>query len=510
MTETHVLGIRHHGPGSAARSCAALAELRPDIVLIEGPPEADAMVRLAADEAWCRRSRCSPTRPTTRRGRRSGRSPCSARSGRRSGTRRRTTCRCGSATCPAAHQFAADPVQRTGLAADPLARLAAAGGYDDPERWWDDVIEHRRDGGSPFEVIAEAMMRPARGRPGTGRGTGSGPGARAAARGVHAHRAAQGPQGRVRADRRGVRRVARARAARPAADRRPPTRPCSRGCPSGRSPAPGCPGRTSRLAGASGYGAGVHVTGLVPPPVRRDRPRHRPLADRRSPGCCATKDLPVSSAHVIEAVRLADTLATLRGRPLAGLAEVTEATRSVLCGGDDVQLDLVTRRLVVGELLGEVSPDTPQAPLVAADLTAPAKRLRLKRDPLDRELDLDLRTPAGADRSRLLHRLRILEHRLGQPGGGHPARNKGTFRETWALCWEPAFEVDLVAAGTQAPPSLRRRPPWSRAAVGRGRRAGRDHHRGRATACSPISPTRCPTCWPRWTRGRRPTPTSRT
>ena len=41
--------------------------------------------------------------------------------------------------------------------ADPLALLAQAAGYDDAERWWDDVIEHRGDGPSPFEAIAEAM-----------------------------------------------------------------------------------------------------------------------------------------------------------------------------------------------------------------------------------------------------------------------------------------------------------------------------------------------------------------
>ena len=48
------------------------------------------------------------------------------------------------------------------------------------------------------------------------------------------------------------------------------------------------------------------------------------------------QDLPVSSAHVIEAVRLAEAVAAMRGRPLAGLAEVTEATRSVLCEGDEL------------------------------------------------------------------------------------------------------------------------------------------------------------------------------
>src|SRR5215469_16799664 len=42
-------GVRHHGPGSARSVRAALAEQQPDIVLIEGPPEADGLVPLAAD-----------------------------------------------------------------------------------------------------------------------------------------------------------------------------------------------------------------------------------------------------------------------------------------------------------------------------------------------------------------------------------------------------------------------------------------------------------------------------
>src|SRR6516225_387369 len=48
-TVTTVYGIRHHGPGSARSLRDALAGLGPDIMLIEGPPEADALVALAAD-----------------------------------------------------------------------------------------------------------------------------------------------------------------------------------------------------------------------------------------------------------------------------------------------------------------------------------------------------------------------------------------------------------------------------------------------------------------------------
>ena len=43
-----VLGVRHHGPGSAHAVVAALDWLRPEVVLIEGPPEAEKVVELAA------------------------------------------------------------------------------------------------------------------------------------------------------------------------------------------------------------------------------------------------------------------------------------------------------------------------------------------------------------------------------------------------------------------------------------------------------------------------------
>src|SRR5690242_13887816 len=43
----HLFGIRHHGPGSAASLIAALDALQPAAVLIEGPPEADALIPYA-------------------------------------------------------------------------------------------------------------------------------------------------------------------------------------------------------------------------------------------------------------------------------------------------------------------------------------------------------------------------------------------------------------------------------------------------------------------------------
>src|SRR5256885_615344 len=44
----HLFGIRHHGPGSAASLVTALDALQPTALLIEGPPEGDALIAYAA------------------------------------------------------------------------------------------------------------------------------------------------------------------------------------------------------------------------------------------------------------------------------------------------------------------------------------------------------------------------------------------------------------------------------------------------------------------------------
>src|SRR5581483_9103696 len=39
---------------------------------------------------------------------------------------------------------------------DPIGELAAAAGYDDPERWWEDAVEHV-PGPAVFAAVAEAI-----------------------------------------------------------------------------------------------------------------------------------------------------------------------------------------------------------------------------------------------------------------------------------------------------------------------------------------------------------------
>lgn len=199
----------------------------------------------------------------------------------------------------------------------------------------------------------------------------------------------------------------------------------------------------SRLAASSGYGAGVTSPGWYHHLfTETEQPIPRWLTKVAT--ALRGHDLPVSSAHIIEAVRLAETLAALRDRPLAGLSEVTEATRAVLCDGDEAMLRLIGAELVVGEALGSVPATTPTVPL-DADLRAQIRTLRLKQQPQATLVELDLRKERDRLKSRLLHRLRILEVEWGIPTDSD-VRTTGTFRETWTLQWEPEFAVAVIEA----------------------------------------------------------------
>ncbi|EPH42421.1 hypothetical protein STRAU_4534 [Streptomyces aurantiacus JA 4570] len=438
---------------------AALDAAEPRVLLIEGPPEADGVVGLAA-EADMRPPVALLAHVVDEPGR-SAFWPLAEFSPEwvaiRWAVRRGVPVRF--MDLPAAHALARGDAEPEGspdgegeaagpgsavsseqaVRIDPLGALAEAAGYDDPERWWEDVVEHRAAGGdvfAPFEALGEAM--------GALRETyGSGGHDRDLVREAHMRlqlRAAQREFGGE-----GVAVVCGAwhvpalrEKVSVAADRA-----VLKGLPKVKVDMTWVPWTHRRLSRHSGYGAGIDSPGwyghLFGAP---DRPVERWLT--KVAGLLRDEDRLVSSAHVIEAVRLADTLAVMRGRPLPGLTETMDAVRAVMCEGSDVPLALVHDRLVVGDVLGEVPESAPAVPL-QRDLTRLQRRLRLKPEALERELELDLRKETDAARSRLLHRLRLLG-----VGWGEPAESRGstgTFRETWRLRWEPELSVRVAEAG---------------------------------------------------------------
>ena len=448
----HIFGIRHHGPGSARRLLEALGELRPSIVLIEGPSDASDLLPMLADPAMT-----PPVALLTYAADDPARTifwPFATYSPEyqaacwavRNGAPARfidlpASWRLAPAEPPIAQAEEADAAAKPQpapeeppnmLERDPIGVLAAAGGYEDGESWWRDVIEENPEPGPVFASIADAMtaLREA-GPPVEGREA-----AREAYMRLEIARAAKETEGTIAIVCGAWHVPALRQKVTATADRA-----LLKGAPKQTIVATWAPWTSPRLAFASGYGAGVAAPGWCA--HLWDRPRAEVVTSWLARIAAALREEGhlVSTASLIEAERLAVSLAAMRDRPAPGFEELREAAIACLCFGEAMVWETVSRRLLVGAEVGRIPDNVPLAPLLE-DLQREQKRVRLKPEALERELAVDLRSESGLDRSTLLHRLVL----LGVPWGKltDAGRSRGTFRERWVLRWEPEFAVQLV------------------------------------------------------------------
>lgn len=472
MTDVHVLGIRHHGPGSAHSVAEALATLRPDLVLVEGPPELDQVLPLLTDPEMtppvagliyvADQPRLASFYPLA------SFSPewVAIRWALSTGTEVRAI------DLPAAHSFALhmaaapagppaseddggtsveDPGPVVDLQQpyrpDAIGMLAEAAGYSDAERWWEDAIEHRNAGPvDRFAAIADAIAE-----------------IRSADNRTSDHPDVRENNLREAAMRRLLRAAIKeghgsiavvcgayhAPALVPAGF--PPVSADNKllaGLPKAKVSVTWVPWTSDRLSLRSGYGAGVTAPGWY---------QHLFVhwTGKDSTGDVATtwlvrvartlrrENLDASTASVVEATRMASALAAVRGRPSPGLTELDDAAQAVLCDGSPLPLALVHRELTIGLELGNVPESAPTVPL-AADLAATQRRLRLKPSAMEEVVTIDLRKPNQLARSVLLHRLPLLGVDWGVPSD--IGRTTGTFKEAWTIRWEPELSVAVVEA----------------------------------------------------------------
>lgn len=464
----HIFGIRHHGPGCARSLLAALDELQPDVLVLEGPADAEDALPMAA-HAEMKPPVAMLVYPPDE--------PCRGAyypfaefspewQAIRWGLSRRIPVRL--MDLPQSHQMAIDQkaaeakteeaAKQSGQDAatdlepgaeengrtwrtDPLALLAEAAGYKDHELWWEQQVERRENVTGLFEAILEAM-RTVREETGEHR-------EQDLVREAHMRKVLRGvlKEGRKRiavvcgawhapvldeaaldGKREGL--TAKDDDAR------------LKGLARRKTSATWIPWTFTRLSYRSGYGAGVESPGWYAHLWHWPRdPATRWVA--AAARLLREKDLDASSASVIEAVRLADALAALRHLRSPGLAELGEAILTVLCHGDGAPMRLIRRRLEIGDVLGEVPSDAPSTPL-ARDLADHQARLRLKPSSEIRSFDLDVRKPNDLARSHLLHRLGVLGIPWGQrqQSGGRAS----TFHEIWTVEWKPEFAVAIIEA----------------------------------------------------------------
>jgi hypothetical protein len=457
----HIFGIRHHGPGSARSLLAALEQLKPDVILIEGPPDAQDVLAHAAraeveppvallvyvqDEpqhsVFYPFATFSPEWQAIRWGLshdvpvrfmdlpQAHRLALAMEKDKAEAEQKSDE-----PEEPASEDKEAADERTDELRQDPLAHLAQIAGYRDGERWWDHVIEsHRGADTEVFQAVRDAMTALREDRPQDTM--------------LEQQREAFMRNTLRAATKEGFERIAVVCGAwhAPALSELPPAAKDNallKGLPKVKTRAAWVPWSYDRLSFHSGYGAGVaspewyHLLWQ-----QRELPAVHWMT--RAARLMRDQDLDASSAHVIEGVRLAETLATLRGRTLPGLDELMEAALSVLCTGNEIALRLIERKLVIGTRLGKVPEDMPLVPL-QEDLTREQKRLRLPVSADHKDYDLDLRKPNDLERSQLLHRLALLGIEWGQALQAQ-GRVTGTFHEHWRVQWKPEFAIAIIDA----------------------------------------------------------------
>jgi hypothetical protein len=429
-----VFGIRHHGPGSARSLLWALDELRPDAVLVEGPSDADAVLPLMArpqmqppvallvyppdapqDAAYYPFARFSPEWNALRYALGSG-----------------VTARF--VDLPRALDLEDEDGAEPEVREDPIGLLAEAAGYEDRELWWERQVEQRRDATDLFDAIIEAMAALREDYE---------PPPREARREAYMRREIRKTLQQGHENIAVVCGAWHAPALRLEDHAVKSDDALLKGLKRRKTSATWIPWTTARLSYRSGYGAGIASPGyyeyLWSCPEGSVASRWLSLVAR----LLRSEDLDAPPANVVEAARVADTLAAIRDLPAPGLDELREAALATLCGGEAERLALIRDRLEIGEKLGDVPAETPTVPL-QRDLEGLQKRLRLKPTAEERHLDLDLREVSGRARSELLHRLRLLGVGWGEP---HAVSGKrGTFHEVWTLQWRPELSLALIEA----------------------------------------------------------------
>lgn len=160
-----------------------------------------------------------------------------------------------------------------------------------------------------------------------------------------------------------------------------------------------------------------------------------------------------STAEVIEAVRLAESLASLHGGSAPTLRDLRDAAQTLLGHGELSVVAEALARVDVGTAIGSLAEGVSQTP-IQDDLNRLLKRYKLEKykSTVASELSLDLRENRRVSsveaayldlhRSVLFHRLTLLgiSFAKNRPSGQEGA----TWAEHWVIQWSPEVEIQVV------------------------------------------------------------------
>lgn len=162
-----------------------------------------------------------------------------------------------------------------------------------------------------------------------------------------------------------------------------------------------------------------------------------------------------STAEVIEAVRLANTLSALKDGLAPTLTDLRDAAVTLIGHGELAAVKDAIVRVEVGTAIGEL-PEGASRTSIQADFERELQRLKLEKykTTVEQGVSLDLRENRHAkaaeaafldlERSAFFHRLRILGVNFVTPAP--TSQHAATWAEKWTLQWTPESEIELIEA----------------------------------------------------------------
>lgn len=161
--------------------------------------------------------------------------------------------------------------------------------------------------------------------------------------------------------------------------------------------------------------------------------------------------LGISVPAQVEALRVADALATLRGRRGAARYDLVDAVRTALVKGEVGVREIWTERLLEflrGDAIGDV-PASAGSPPIVEDARARAKSLRIDvSDGSRRRRRLDIRRKAAhLSASRFFHAMTLVDSKFAErqmgPDFVNDVQTDRLFEE-WTYAWSPTVEGRLI------------------------------------------------------------------
>jgi len=161
----------------------------------------------------------------------------------------------------------------------------------------------------------------------------------------------------------------------------------------------------------------------------------------------------VSSAQVIEATRLARELAVIRGGSVPTLEDLKDASITCMGGGSFGEMAMGFAETDIGKKIGSVPQDAMQTS-IQSDFTSKLKQLKLEKykelvaTPLQLDLRENLRVKSvesaflDLNRSFFLYRLVVLGIDFAKIK--RSSQDNATWAENWILQWTPEAEIQIV------------------------------------------------------------------